>query len=68
MSAETARKNKKIPRADSTLKEHHLDKKTFVKHHLEFKAGTQQAKCKLSERPNYDSQVKKPNVFDLDWL
>ena len=30
VSAETARKNKKIPRADPTLKEHHLDNNTFL--------------------------------------
>ena len=55
-------------RPDSTLKEHHLDKKIFDQHHLEFKANNQSAKCKFSERPKYDIQVKKPNVFDLDWL
>ena len=68
VSADTARNNKKIPGTDSTLKEHHLDKKTLFKHHLEFKKGNQQATCKFSERPKYDIQVKKPNVFDLDWL
>ena len=40
----------------------------MFKHTLEFKKGTQQAKCKFSERPKYDTQVKKPNVFDFDWL
>ena len=39
--------------------------KTFVEHHLEFRAGTRKAKCKFSERPKYDIQA---NVFDLDWL
>ena len=47
VSAETARKDWESARTASTLKEHHLDKKTFFKHSLEFKKGTQQAKCKF---------------------
>ena len=68
VSAETARKNRKTAGTAATLKMHHLDKKTFDQHHLEFKASSLSAKCKFSERPKYDIQVKKPNVFDLDWL
>ena len=48
-------------------KEHHFDKKTFDRHHLEFKASAGTRKCKFSERVKYDIQVK-PNDFDLDWL
>ena len=68
VSAETARKNWKSARTASTLKEHHLDMKTFYEHHLEFRAGTRKAKCKFSERPKYDIQVKKPNDLGLDWV
>ena len=52
----------------SAVKEHHLDKKTFDEHHLQFKASSQSVKCKFPDRPKYDIQVKKPNDFDLDWV
>ena len=68
MSAETAQKNKKIPRADSTLKEHHLDKNTFDEHGLEFKAPNLRAKCKFTKRLKYDIQLTKPDAFDLGWV
>ena len=68
VSAETARKNKETARTASTLKDHHFDKKTFDQHQLELKVSSQSAKCKFSERPKYDIQVKKPNDFDLYWL
>ena len=57
-----------MPKTTLTPKEYHFDKKTFDKYHLEFKAGKGTTKCKFSERPKYDIQVKKPNDIDLDWV
>ena len=53
---------------DPWRKEYHLNKKTFDDNQLQFKGMGHATKCKFSERPKYDIQVKKPNDFDLDWV
>ena len=71
-AAETARKNRKTSRTADTLlypcAQHHVEKQFFDQRRVEFKPSSIQTRCKFSERPKYDVQVRKPNDFNLDWV
>ena len=71
-AAETARKNRETPRTADTLlypcAQHHVEKQFFDQRRVEFKPCSIQTRCKFSERPKYDVQVRKPNDFNLDWV